>query len=67
MCCVCVCVDALHQISELSSELADERNTGESASQLLESETSERLRLEKDMKDLQVDIHIHTPTEDGRL
>lgn len=46
---VCIC-----QITELSSELADERNTGESASQLLESETSERLRLEKDMKDLQV-------------
>uniref|UniRef100_A0A8C0YEY5 Myosin XVIIIAb n=1 Tax=Cyprinus carpio carpio TaxID=630221 RepID=A0A8C0YEY5_CYPCA len=41
------------KITELSSELADERNTGESASQLLESETSERLRLEKDMKDLQ--------------
>ncbi|XP_046719566.1 unconventional myosin-XVIIIa isoform X9 [Silurus meridionalis] len=41
------------RITELSSELADERNTGESASQLLESETSERLRFEKDMKDLQ--------------
>ncbi|XP_057206274.1 unconventional myosin-XVIIIa isoform X8 [Triplophysa rosa] len=41
------------KITELSSELADERNTGESASQLLESETSERLRLGKDMKDLQ--------------
>ncbi|XP_069390665.1 unconventional myosin-XVIIIa isoform X9 [Paralichthys olivaceus] len=41
------------RITELSSELADERNTGESASQLLESETSERLRLERDMKDLQ--------------
>ncbi|XP_051521866.1 unconventional myosin-XVIIIa isoform X3 [Myxocyprinus asiaticus] len=41
------------KITELSSELADERNTGESASQLLESETSERLRLEKEMKDLQ--------------
>uniref|UniRef100_A0A673XTJ7 Myosin XVIIIA n=1 Tax=Salmo trutta TaxID=8032 RepID=A0A673XTJ7_SALTR len=41
------------RITELSSELADERNTGESASQLLESETSERLKLEKDMKDLQ--------------
>lgn len=45
------------QITELSSELADERNTGESASQLLETETSERLRLEKDMKDLQVGTH----------
>ncbi|XP_041851008.1 unconventional myosin-XVIIIa-like isoform X1 [Melanotaenia boesemani] len=42
------------RITELSSELADERNTAESASQLLEAESSERLRLEKDMKDLQV-------------
>ncbi|XP_077421506.1 myosin-XVIIIa isoform X4 [Vanacampus margaritifer] len=42
------------RITELSSELTDERNTGESASQLLETETSERLRLEKDMQDLQV-------------
>ncbi|XP_034384778.1 unconventional myosin-XVIIIa isoform X8 [Cyclopterus lumpus] len=41
------------RITELSSELADERNTGESASQMLETETTERLRLEKDMKDLQ--------------
>ncbi|KAG7252243.1 hypothetical protein CRUP_020270, partial [Coryphaenoides rupestris] len=41
------------RITELSSEVADERNTGESASQLLETETSERLRLEKDMKELQ--------------
>uniref|UniRef100_UPI003AAB05E1 unconventional myosin-XVIIIa-like n=1 Tax=Centroberyx gerrardi TaxID=166262 RepID=UPI003AAB05E1 len=41
------------RITELLAELADERNTGESASQLLETETSERLRLEKDMKDLQ--------------
>lgn len=52
-----VCVS--NQITELSSELADERNTGESASQLLETETSERLRLERDMKDLQVDTHTH--------
>ncbi|XP_038141925.1 unconventional myosin-XVIIIa isoform X2 [Cyprinodon tularosa] len=41
------------RVTELSTELTDERNTGESASQLLEAETSERLRLEKDMKDLQ--------------
>ena len=55
--CVCVCV--FHQITELSSEVADERNSGESASQLLEAETAERLRLETDMKDLQVDGHVH--------
>lgn len=42
------------QISELTSELADERNTGESASQLLDAEAAERLRAEKEMKELQV-------------
>jgi organic radical activating enzyme len=42
------------QISELTSELTDERNTGESASQLLDAETAERLRAEKEMKELQV-------------
>ncbi|TSM28205.1 Unconventional myosin-XVIIIa [Bagarius yarrelli] len=41
------------KVTELSTELSDERNTGESASQLLETETAERLRLEKDMKELQ--------------
>ncbi|NXD17514.1 MY18A protein, partial [Nothocercus nigrocapillus] len=41
------------QITELTSELTDERNTGESASQLLDAETAERLRAEKEMKDLQ--------------
>ncbi|XP_070699593.1 unconventional myosin-XVIIIa-like [Pempheris klunzingeri] len=41
------------RIAELLAELADERSTSESASQLLETETSERLRLERDMKDLQ--------------
>jgi len=52
---LCETVCLFHQITELSSELADERNTGESASQLLEAETSDRLRLEKDLKDLQVE------------
>ncbi|XP_039870586.1 unconventional myosin-XVIIIa-like isoform X3 [Simochromis diagramma] len=41
------------RIADLLAELVDERSTSESASQLLEAETSERLRLEKDMKDLQ--------------
>ncbi|XP_058416193.1 unconventional myosin-XVIIIa isoform X4 [Diceros bicornis minor] len=41
------------RISELTSELTDERNTGESASQLLDVETTERLRAEKEMKELQ--------------
>uniref|UniRef100_A0A5F8G8F6 Myosin XVIIIA n=1 Tax=Monodelphis domestica TaxID=13616 RepID=A0A5F8G8F6_MONDO len=42
------------RISELTSELADERNTGESASQLLDAEAAERLRAEKEMKELQI-------------
>uniref|UniRef100_A0A672N9Y5 Unconventional myosin-XVIIIa-like n=1 Tax=Sinocyclocheilus grahami TaxID=75366 RepID=A0A672N9Y5_SINGR len=42
------------RITELTAELSDERNSVESTSQLLENETSERLRLEKDMKDMQV-------------
>ncbi|XP_077360627.1 unconventional myosin-XVIIIa-like isoform X3 [Festucalex cinctus] len=41
------------RIADLLAELADERSTSESASQLLENETAERLRLEKDLKDLQ--------------
>ncbi|XP_057570007.1 unconventional myosin-XVIIIa isoform X1 [Hippopotamus amphibius kiboko] len=41
------------RISELTSELTDERNTGESASQLLDAETAERLRAEKEVKELQ--------------
>uniref|UniRef100_A0A8C5H6W7 Unconventional myosin-XVIIIa-like n=1 Tax=Gouania willdenowi TaxID=441366 RepID=A0A8C5H6W7_GOUWI len=42
------------KIADLMVELADERSTSESASQLLETETSERLRLEKDIKELQM-------------
>ncbi|KAK7925053.1 hypothetical protein WMY93_007363 [Mugilogobius chulae] len=41
------------RIADLVAELADERSTSESASQMLEAETSERLRLEKDLKDFQ--------------
>lgn len=47
------------QIADLLAELADERSTSESASQLLETETSERLRLEKDLKDLQARTRTH--------
>ncbi|XP_061904051.1 unconventional myosin-XVIIIa-like isoform X1 [Entelurus aequoreus] len=48
------------RIADLLAELADERSTSESASQLLESETTERLRLERDMKDLQVKLETIT-------
>nr|XP_042713946.1 unconventional myosin-XVIIIa isoform X24 [Chrysemys picta bellii] len=42
-----------NRVAELTAELTDERHTGESASQLLDAETAERLRAEKEMKDLQ--------------
>lgn len=60
---VCVSVCATVQIAELLAELADERGTSESASQLLETETSERLRLEKDLKDLQAHAFVTFHTE----
>ena len=50
------------QISELLAELSDERSTSESVSQLLENETTERLRLETDLSDLQVRTLTHTLT-----
>lgn len=53
------------QIADLLAELADERSTSESASQLLETETSERLRLEKDLKDLQARMRLHARVKKG--
>ncbi|KAL4657307.1 unconventional myosin-XVIIIa-like isoform X1 [Arapaima gigas] len=51
---LCVNSDRLEsRIAELSAELAEERSAGESAAQLLESETAERLRLDRDLRDLQ--------------
>ncbi|NXR17474.1 MY18A protein, partial [Cinclus mexicanus] len=63
------------RITELTSELTDERNTGESASQLLDAETAERLRAEKEMKDLQVNgpfsalqcLLFHSRAHHGRV
>ncbi|XP_048853883.1 unconventional myosin-XVIIIa-like isoform X3 [Brienomyrus brachyistius] len=42
------------RVTELSVELADERSAGESASQMLETEAAERLRLDRDLRELQV-------------
>ncbi|XP_043386947.1 unconventional myosin-XVIIIa isoform X6 [Chelonia mydas] len=46
------------RVAELTAELTDERHTGESASQLLDAETAERLRAEKEMKDLQAKYEV---------
>lgn len=48
------------QIADLLAELADERSTSESLSQLLETETLDKLHLEKDLKDLQANHETHS-------
>lgn len=50
MVCVCVCA----QVTAVVSELSDERFRGEAMSQALDSERTERLRLAKENKELQV-------------
>ena len=42
------------KLAEISADLADEHSTSNQASELLEQETAEMLRLEKEYKDMQV-------------
>ena len=42
------------QLSEITADLAEENTTSQNASELLEAESSERMRLEKENKDIQV-------------
>lgn len=65
--CVCLSLCVTVQIAELLAELADERGTSESATQLLETETSERLRLEKDLKELQVHTFMTSLREETAI
>lgn len=44
----------LPQVTELSASLADERETASHASEMLEGESMERMRLERQMQELQV-------------
>ncbi len=53
--CVCVCV----QVTAVVSELSDERFRGEAMSQALDTERTERLRLAKENKELQVQPTHH--------
>ena len=48
------CIWILPQVTELSASLADERETASHASEMLESESMERMRLERQMQELQV-------------
>lgn len=42
------------QVVELTADLAEENTTATQASEMLESESAERMRLEKELKDTQV-------------
>lgn len=42
------------QLTELNADLAEEATTSSHASELLDQETAERMRLEKELKEIQV-------------
>ena len=46
----------LLQVVELQADLAEENTTSSQASELLETESAERMRLEKELKDVQVGV-----------
>ncbi|GFY57294.1 unconventional myosin-XVIIIa [Trichonephila inaurata madagascariensis] len=48
------CSSSSSQVSELWSELSEEQSTATHASEMLEAETAERMRLEKEVHELQV-------------
>ena len=45
-------------MTELSADLSEENAAATHASEMLESETSERLRLEKEVKELRVSVLV---------
>lgn len=47
----------MFQVVELTADLAEENTTATQASEMLESESAERMRLEKELKDVQVNFH----------
>lgn len=47
---MCLCI----QVVELQADLAEENTTATQASEMLETESAERMRLEKELKDVQV-------------
>lgn len=49
-----IAVKILPQVNELSVALSEERETASHASEMLEGETMERMRLERQMQELQV-------------
>ena len=56
--CVCCCCYAV-QLSEMTADLAEEHSTSTLATERLEAETADRLRLEKELQDVQVSRKSH--------
>lgn len=50
------------QLSEITADLADENTTSSHATEMLDVETAERMRLEKELKDVTVRIDVITVT-----
>jgi len=56
--CVCWCCYTV-QLSEMTADLAEEHSTSTLATERLEAETADRLRLEKELQDVQVRRKSH--------
>ena len=48
------------QLSEMAADLAEEHSTATLATERLEGEQAERMKLEKDRGDLEVSAYLHT-------
>ena len=48
----------MFQLVEVTADLAEENKTATQATEMLETESAERMRLEKELKDIQVSVTI---------
>ena len=55
----------LCQLSEATADLAEEHETATHATEMLDAESAERMRLEKELKDIQVSLSGHY--SDGKV
>ena len=46
----------MQQLADVTADLMEENTTSTQASEMLEAESAERMRLEKELKDLQVGV-----------
>ena len=56
----------MQQLADVTADLMEENTTSTQASEMLEAESAERMRLEKELKDLQVGVgFMHWWMENG--